>query len=169
LEVKMKGFTHFDSEGRAKMVDITEKRMTKRTATATGTILMKQETLDLIEKNRIAKGDVVTVAKIAGIMGAKRVSELIPLTHPIRITGCDMDFQFLRRGVSRRRGKVGVKITARVKTKDATGCEMEALFAVASAALTIYDMCKAAEKEMVIGDICLLEKSGGRSGRYVKM
>jgi len=168
LEVKMKGFTHFDSEGRAKMVDITEKRMTKRTATATGTILMKQETLDLIEKNRIAKGDVVTVAKIAGIMGAKRVSELIPLTHPIRITGCDIDFQFLRRGVSRQRGRVGVKIIARVKTKDATGCEMEALFAVASAALTIYDMCKAVEKEMVMGDICLLEKSGGRSGRYIK-
>lgn len=162
----MKGLTHFDGEGRAKMVDVTEKRMTKRTATATGTIFMKQETLDLIEKNRIAKGDVVTIAKIAGIMGAKRVSELIPLTHPIRITGCDMDFQFLRRGVSRRRGKVGVKITARVKTKDATGCEMEALFAVASAALTIYDMCKAVEKEMVMGDICLLEKSGGRSGRY---
>ena len=164
----MKGFTHFDSEGRAKMVDITEKRMTKRTATATGTILMKQETLDLIEKNRIAKGDVVTIAKIAGIMGAKRVSELIPLTHPIRITGCNIDFQFLRRGVSWRRGKTGVKITARVKTKDATGCEMEALFAVASAALTIYDMCKAVEKEMVIGDICLLEKSGGRSGKYTK-
>jgi len=164
----MKGLTHFDGEGRAKMVDITEKRMTKRSATATGTIFMKQETLDLIEKNRIAKGDVVTVAKIAGIMGAKRVSELIPLTHPIRITVCDMDFQFLRRGVSRRRGKVGIKITARVKTKDATGCEMEALFAVASAALTIYDMCKAVEKEMVIGDICLVEKSGGKSGRYVK-
>ena len=162
----MKGFTHFDREGRAKMIDITEKRMTKRTATATGTILMKQETLDLIEKNRITKGDVVTVAKIAGIMGAKRVSELIPLTHPIRITGCEMDFEFLRRGVSRRREKAGVKITARVKTKDATGCEMEALFAVASAALTIYDMCKAVEKEMVIGDIRLLEKSGGRSGRY---
>ena len=164
----MKGFTHFDGEGKAKMVDITEKRMTKRSATATGTILMKQETLDLIEKNRIAKGDVVTVAKIAGIMGAKRVSELIPLTHPIRITGCDMDFQFLRRGMSRRRGKLGVKITARVKTKDATGCEMEALFAVASAALTIYDMCKAVEKEMVMGDICLLEKSGGASGKYTK-
>ena len=164
----MKGLTHFDGEGRAKMVDVTEKRMTKRGATATGTIFMKQETLDLIEKNRIAKGDVVTIAKIAGIMGAKRVSELIPLTHPIRITGCDMDFQFLRRGVSRRRGKVGVKITARVKTKDATGCEMEALFAVALAALTIYDMCKAVEKEMVIGDICLLEKSGGASGKYTK-
>jgi len=164
----MKGLTHFDGEGRAKMVDITEKRMTKRSATATGTIFMKQETLDLIEKNRIAKGDVVTVAKIAGIMGAKRVSELIPLTHPIRITVCDMDFQFLRRGVSRRRGKVGIKITARVKTKDATGCEMEALFAVSCAALTVYDMCKAVEKEMVIGDIYLLEKNGGASGRYIK-
>jgi cyclic pyranopterin phosphate synthase len=164
----MKGFTHFDSEGRAKMVDVTEKRVSKRSATATGTIFMKQETLDLIEKNRIVKGDVVTVAKIAGIMGGKRVSELIPLTHPIRITGCDMDFQFLRRGVSLRRGEAGVKITARVKTKDTTGCEMEALFAVASAALTIYDMCKAVEKEMVIGDICLVEKSGGKSGRYVK-
>jgi len=164
----MKGFTHFDGEGRAKMVDVTEKRMTKRRATATGTIFMKLKTLDLIEENRIVKGDVVTVAKIAGIMGAKRVSELIPLTHPIRITGCDMDFQFLRRGVSRRRGKAGVKITARVKTKDATGCEMEALFAVACAALTVYDMCKAVEKEMVIGDICLLEKSGGKSGRYIK-
>jgi cyclic pyranopterin phosphate synthase len=164
----MKGFTHFDSEGKAKMVDVTEKRMTKRSATATGTIFMKQETLDLIEKNRIAKGDVVTVAKIAGIMGAKRVSGLIPLTHPIRITGCDVDFQFLRRTVSRRREKAGVKISARVKTKDATGCEMEALFAVSCAALTIYDMCKAVEKEMVMGDICLLEKSGGRSGKYTK-
>jgi len=164
----MKGLTHFNREGRAKMVDVTEKAITKRSATATGTIFMKQETLDLIEKKRIVKGDVVTVAKIAGIMGAKRVSELIPLTHPIRITGCDMDFQSLRQGVSRRRGKAGVKITARVKTKDATGCEMEALFAVACAALTIYDMCKAVEKRMVIGDICLLEKSGGKSGRYVK-
>ena len=164
----MKGFTHFDRAGRAKMVDVTEKKMTKRSATATGTIFMKQETLNLIEKNRIVKGDVVTVAKIAGIMGAKRVSELIPLTHPIRITVCDMDFQFLRRGVSRRRGKVSIKITARVKTKDATGCEMEALFAVTCAALTVYDMCKAVEKEMVIGDICLLEKSGGKSGRYIK-
>ena len=164
----MKGFTHFDGEGRAKMVDVTEKRVTKRSATATGTIFMKQETLNLIEKNRIAKGDVVTVAKIAGVMGAKRVSDLIPLTHPIQITVCDMDFQFLRQGVSRRRGKAGIKITAKVKTKDTTGCEMEALFAVACAALTIYDMCKAVEKEMVIGDICLLEKSGGKSGRYVK-
>ncbi|MFB0526218.1 MAG: cyclic pyranopterin monophosphate synthase MoaC [bacterium] len=164
----MKEFTHFDREGRAKMVDVTKKRMTKRSATATGTIFMKEKTLNLIEKNRIVKGDVVTLAKIAGIMGAKRVCELIPLTHPIRITGCDMDFQSLRRGVSRRRGKAGVKITARVKTKDATGCEIEALFAVVCAALTIYDMCKAVEKEMVIGDIWLLEKSGGRSGTYIK-
>jgi len=164
----MKEFTHFNREGRAKMVDITEKRMTKRSATATGTIFMKRETLNLIERNRIVKGDVATVAKIAGIMGAKRVSELIPLTHPIRITGCNMDFQFLGQDVSTRPSKAGVKITARVKTRDATGCEMEALFAVASAALTIYDMCKAVEKEMVIGDICLLEKSGGKSGRYIK-
>ena len=164
----MKEFTHFDRQGRAKMVDVTEKRMTKRSATATGTIFMKQETLNLIEKNRIVKGDVITVGKIAGIMGAKRVSELIPLTHPIKITGCDMDFQFLRLGVSTRPSNGGLKITARVKTKDATGCEMEALFAVACAALTIYDMCKAVEKEMVIGDICLLEKTGGKSGRYIK-
>ncbi|MFQ5867710.1 MAG: cyclic pyranopterin monophosphate synthase MoaC [bacterium] len=162
----MKGITHFDREGRAKMMDVTEKIMTKRSATATGIIFMKQETLNLIEKNRIVKGDVVTVAKIAGIMGAKRVSELVPLTHPLKITGCDMDFQFLGAGVSTRKSKTGVKITARVKTKDATGCEMEALFAVACAALTIYDMCKAVEKDMVIGDICLLEKSGGKSGRY---
>ncbi|NIM03851.1 cyclic pyranopterin monophosphate synthase MoaC [bacterium] len=164
----MKGFTHFDREGRAKMVDVTEKRMTKRSATATGTIFMKQETLNLIEKNRIAKGDVVTVAKIAGIMAGKRVSETIPLTHPIRITGCDVDFQFLRPAMSRQKGKAGVKITARMKTRDATGCEMEALFAVSCAALTVYDMCKAVEKEMVIGDICLLEKSGGRGGKYIK-
>jgi cyclic pyranopterin phosphate synthase len=164
----MKGFSHFDREGRAKMVDVTEKRMTKRSATATGTIFMKQETLNLIEENRIVKGDAVTVAKIAGIMGAKRVSELIPLTHPIKITGCDMDFQFLKLGVPTRQSNIGLKITARVKTKDATGCEMEALFAVACATLTIYDMCKAVEKEMIIGDICLLEKSGGKSGKYVK-
>jgi cyclic pyranopterin phosphate synthase len=162
----MKEFTHFDREGRAKMVDVTEKRMTKRSATATGIIFMKQETLNLVEKNRIVKGDAVTVGKIAGIMGAKRVSELIPLTHPIKITGCDMDFQFLKPGASTRLSNVGLKITARVKTKDATGCEMEALFAVALAALTIYDMCKAVEKDMVIGDICLLEKTGGKSGRY---
>ena len=164
----MKGFTHFDREGKAKMVDVTEKKMTKRSATATGTIFMKQKTLNLIQKNRIVKGHVITVAKIAGIMGAKRVGELIPLTHPIRITGCDIDFQFLGRELSPGRPKPGLKITARVKTRDATGCEMEALFAVACAALTIYDMCKAVEKEMVIGDICLLEKSGGKSGRYIR-
>jgi len=161
-------FTHFDREGKAKMVDITEKRMTMRSAIATGTVFMKQETMKLIEKNRIVKGDVLTVAKIAGIMGTKRVSELIPLTHPIRITSCDLDFQFLRKDASLVPSKSAVKITATVKAKDATGCEMEALFAVACAALTIYDMCKAVEKEMVIGNICLLEKSGGRSGRYVK-
>jgi cyclic pyranopterin phosphate synthase len=164
----MKEFTHFDRQGRAKMVDVTQKVATKRSAVATGTIFMKQETLKLIEKNKIVKGDAVTVAKIAGIMGAKRVSELIPLTHPIKITGCDMDFQFLKLGVPTRPSNAGLKITARVKTKDATGCEMEALFAVACAALTIYDMCKAVEKEMVMGDICLLEKSGGKSGKYVK-
>jgi len=164
----MKGLTHFNREGKARMVDVTEKRMTKRSATATGAIFMKRETLNLIEKNRIVKGDVITVAKIAGIMGAKRVSEMIPLTHPIKISGCDMDFQLLGQGASTRTSKAGVKITARVKTRDATGCEMEALSAVACAALTIYDMCKAVEKEMVIGDICLLEKKGGKSGRYVK-
>jgi cyclic pyranopterin phosphate synthase len=164
----MEGFTHFDSDGRARMVDITEKRMSKRIAIATGTIFMKQETLNLIDRDRIVKGDVVTVAKIAGIMGAKRVSELIPLTHPIKITSCDIAFQFLTEDAVKASGKTGIKITARAKTRDATGCEMEALFAVALAALTIYDMCKAVEKEMVIGDICLLEKRGGKSGRYVR-
>jgi len=164
----MKGFTHFDREGRAKMVDVTEKRMTKRIARATGTIFMNQDTLNLIEKNRVVKGDVLTIAKIAGIMGAKRVSELIPLTHPIRITGCDINFQFLRPDVSVRRSKAGLRITAEVKTKDATGCEMEALFAVACAGLTVYDMCKAMEKGMEIGNIYLLEKRGGKSGRYIR-
>jgi len=164
----MKEFTHFDREGRAKMVDVTEKIATKRSAVATGIIFMKQETLSLIEENRIVKGDVITVAKIAGIMGAKRVSELIPLTHPIRITSCDLYFEFLRERRSAAKAKAGVKIIAQVKARDATGCEMEALSAVAWAALTIYDMCKAVDKEMVIGDICLLEKTGGKSGRYIK-
>ncbi len=157
----MDGFTHLDSKGKARMVDISAKDTTLRVAIASGKIFMKQETLNKILGNGIAKGDVLGVAKIAGVMAAKKTSHLIPLCHPINIT--DVKISFIPCEKER-----NIQIRAEVKTLGRTGVEMEALTAVSVSALTIYDMCKAVDKTMDISDITLLKKSGGRSGTYVK-
>ena len=149
--------THLDDQGRARMVDVGEKPDTKRTAVARGEVHMRQETLDLIRAGQIKKGDVLTVAQIAGISASKRTSELIPLCHPLPLTKVDVDLA-LDDSVP------GVVITATAKTIGKTGVEMEALTAVSVAALTVYDMAKAVEKTMRIQNIRLLEKHGGQSG-----
>lgn len=141
------------------MVDVSGKPRTVRVAVARGTVSMQAGTLALIEKNRLAKGDVLTVAKIAGIQAAKGASALIPLCHPIGLTNVEIDFRIDRI-------KTTIEVTSRVTCRDRTGAEMEALTAVAAALLTIYDMAKAADRGMVISDIRLMEKSGGRSGRW---
>ncbi|WP_315118339.1 cyclic pyranopterin monophosphate synthase MoaC [uncultured Clostridium sp.] len=151
--------THINEEGRAKMVDVSEKSETKREAVATGSIYMKKETLDRIKEGTIKKGDVLSVAQVGGIMGAKNTSSIIPMCHPIMITGCDISFN-----LDFDNSKVDIK--AVVKNVGQTGVEMEALTAVNVAALTIYDMCKAIDKDMIIADIMLLKKSGGKSGLY---
>lgn len=157
----MEGFSHLDKEGKARMVDISEKAPTLRVAVASGTVRMKKETFRRIMDNEIAKGDVLGVSKIAGIMAAKKTSHLIPLCHPINIT--DVSITFIPH-----EGESRIEIQAEVKTLDRTGVEMEALTAVSVAALTIYDMCKAVDKEMEIEEIKLLKKSGGRSGTFVR-
>jgi cyclic pyranopterin phosphate synthase len=149
--------THIDEEGRARMVDVGHKPDTERTAIARGEVQMKQETLDLIRAGQIQKGDVLTVAQIAGITASKRTSELIPLCHPLPLTRVDVDLA-LDDSIP------GVVITATAKTIGKTGVEMEALTAVSVAALTVYDMAKAAEKTMRIQNIRLVEKHGGQSG-----
>ena len=154
--------THIDSSGNARMVDVTEKSDTRRVAIAEGRIFMKRETLDKVEAAEIAKGDVLAVARIAGITAAKRTAELIPLCHTILLTNVDMDFSS-----SPAENNAGeIKISARVTSTGKTGVEMEALTAVTAAALTIYDMCKAVDRSMVMSDIRLLEKRGGRSGTW---
>lgn len=153
--------THFNEEGRARMVDVGEKDDTKRVAVARGYIEMKKETLEAIKQGAIKKGDVLAVAQVAGIMGAKKTSDIIPMCHNIFLSGCDIEFQIDEEN-SR------VYITAKAKTVGKTGVEMEALTAVSTAALTIYDMCKAIDKEMIIGDIKLIEKKGGKSGHFVR-
>lgn len=156
-----KKFTHFDEEGNAQMVNISDKEDTERTATASGLVAVKPETLELIEKGEVDKGDVLGTARIAGIMAAKKTSDLIPMCHPLNITGCDLNFQV-------NKDNSQIKITASVKTYGKTGVEMEALTAVSAAALTIYDMCKSFDKDMIIKEIFLVEKTGGRSGTYVR-
>lgn len=151
--------THFDKQGNAIMVDVTNKKVTTRTAVAQGTILVCKEIYERIKSGSIAKGDVLGVARIAGIMGAKRTSELIPLCHPLPLTKCSIDFAL-------QDDPCGVVASCTVKTDGKTGVEMEALTGVQVALLTIYDMCKAVDKGMVITDIHLLEKTGGKSGRY---
>jgi cyclic pyranopterin phosphate synthase len=151
--------THFDKDGRSRMVDVSDKKITRREAVAKGSIFMKRETLRLIKDRRISKGDVLGVAKIAGIMGAKRTSEIIPMCHPLSIDAVEIKFNMDEK-------KNRIDIEARVRVEAKTGVEMEALTAVMVSALTIYDMCKAVDKEMVISDICLVEKRGGRSGVY---
>ena len=152
--------THLDEHGRARMVDVGHKPDTERVAIARGEIQMKKETLDLIRAGQIKKGDVLTVAQIAGITASKRTSELIPLCHPLPLTKVDVDLA-LDESIP------GVVITARAKTVGKTGVEMEALTAVSIAALTVYDMAKAVEKTMRIQNIRLVEKHGGQSGDVV--
>ena len=155
--------THFDSTGRARMVDITAKPVTERMAKARGVIRMKAETLAAIRDGATRKGDVIAVARIAGIMAAKRTSELVPLCHPIPLTGVNISFQW---DIDESAGRYVVRIEAEAKTKGVTGVEMEALTAASAAAHTIYDMCKAAGKDMMIGPTYLQHKSGGKNGDY---
>jgi cyclic pyranopterin phosphate synthase len=152
--------THVDSTGHARMVDVGDKPESERTAVAHGQVVMKKATLELIKAGAIKKGDVLTVAQIAGISAAKKTAELIPLCHPLQITHIDVSFSFDD-------SLPGIVITSSVRTFGKTGVEMEALTAVSVAALTIYDMAKAAEKTMRIENIRLLEKHGGRSGDII--
>lgn len=155
------GLTHLDTTGKARMVDVSGKSITKREAVVRGVVYMKPETCQLILDNQIAKGDVFSAAKIAGVMAAKKTWALIPLCHPLELTHIDLTFQPLQQGN-------GVEITATTRCLGRTGVEMESLTAVSVAALTIYDMCKAVDKEMVISDIRLVSKKGGRSGEYIR-
>jgi len=151
--------THFNAEGRARMVDVSEKKATLREATAGCTVLVSAETFGLIMRGGMKKGDVLAVAQVAGIMAAKRTPELIPMCHPIAITGVDVAF-------APDEERRAIDITASVRCKGETGVEMEALTAVSAAALTIYDMCKAVQKDIEITNIRLLRKSGGKSGDW---
>jgi cyclic pyranopterin phosphate synthase len=155
----MRELSHVDTDGRARMVDVGDKPDTLREASARGAVSMRPSTLALIQQNALQKGDVLSVAKIAGIMAAKRTAELIPLCHPLPLTGVELVF-----ALDEAEGRIEIEGRARVTGK--TGVEMEALTAVAVAALTIYDMCKAVDREMTIGDIRLVEKRGGRSGPF---
>ncbi len=155
----MSGLTHFDAAGNAVMVDVTDKPATERTATATGRVRMRPETLRLIEARGFKKGDVLAVAQLAGIMGAKRTADLIPLCHPLPLSSVKVELRLLPE-------ESAVEVTATCRTTASTGVEMEALTAVAVAALTVYDMCKAVDRGMAITDIRLLHKAGGRSGAY---
>ena len=157
----MPDFTHIDEQGKARMVDVSAKPPTEREAVATGRVVMKPETLRMIIENRIAKGEVLQVARVAGIMAAKKTSELIPLCHPLGISSVNVDFLVKDKENT-------IEIISRVKTVGQTGVEMEALTATAVAALTIYDMCKAVDREMIISEIMLLEKRGGKSGEFIR-
>ena len=155
----MSGLTHLDAEGRARMVDVSDKKETERTATAAGSVLMAPATLELILAGNVAKGDALAAARLAGIMAAKRTAELIPLCHPLALTAIAVE-------LTPDRARHAVDITATCKLKGRTGVEMEALTAVTVAALTLYDMCKAVDRAMRITDIRLREKSGGASGVF---
>ncbi len=154
-------FTHFDENGASRMVDVSEKQITKRTAVAVSTIQMKQETLVAISDMKIKKGDVLEVARLAAIMGVKQTSSLIPLCHPLSISAVAVDFT-----IDTEKSSITSEVTVTVSSQ--TGVEMEALTGASISALTIYDMCKAIDKDMVIHDIKLMKKSGGRSGEYIR-
>lgn len=154
-------FTHFDDHGNARMVDVGGKQDTERVAEASGTVTMSGEAYELVKKGNMAKGDVLGVARVAGVMAAKKVDALIPLCHPLLINKASIDFTFHDE-------ENVIEIMATVGISGKTGVEMEALMAVSVAALTIYDMCKAVDKSMVISDICLLKKTGGKSGIFVR-
>ena len=155
----MSGFTHFDPEGKARMVDVSAKDETERVAVAKGSVLMQPETAALIREGGVQKGDVLSVARLAGIMGAKRTSELIPLCHPLPLTSVEVDL-----ALDEARSAVDITATCRITAR--TGVEMEALTAVSVAALTVYDMCKAADRGMRVTDVRLVSKSGGKSGTF---
>lgn len=151
--------THFDKDGNAVMVDVTKKEKTERVAIATGKVRASKETITLIKNGEIGKGDVLGVARVAGIMAMKKTSDLIPMCHPIMINGCSIDFEIDEENSE-------IIITGTSKIFEKTGVEMEALTGVSVAALTIYDMCKAVDKRMVIDDIHLVRKTGGKSGEF---
>jgi cyclic pyranopterin phosphate synthase len=151
--------THLSEDGSVRMVDVSEKAVTARVAKAAGKILMDPNTVEEIATGNLPKGNVLETARIAGIMAAKRTSDLIPLCHPIAVTGVELTFEAVPDGIVAR---------CVVKVDERTGVEMEALAAVSTSLLTIYDMCKAIDKSMVIGDIRLIKKTGGRSGTYVR-
>ena len=155
----MSDFTHFNEQGRAKMVDVGKKAVTQRVAVAAGRVLVNPHTFALIKSGGMKKGDVLTVAQIAGVMGAKRTPDLIPMCHPILMGGINLE-------LSLDENRKSVELTATVTCDGRTGVEMEALTAVSTAALTVYDMCKAVQKDMLITDIRLLRKSGGIHGDY---
>jgi cyclic pyranopterin phosphate synthase len=157
----MKKLSHLDKKGRTKMVDISAKSFTLREAAARGTVHLKKQTLNLITKGKITKGSVFEAARLAGIMAAKRTGEFIPLCHPLNITSIDITFS-----PDIKKNKIDIEV--KVKSVGQTGFEMEALTAVAVSALTIYDMCKSADRSMVISDIMLMEKRGGKSGEWMR-
>jgi cyclic pyranopterin phosphate synthase len=155
----MARLTHFDAEGKAAMVDVSAKAETERVATAKGSVIMQPETLALIAAGEMKKGDVLAVARLAGIMAAKRTPDLVPLCHPLALTAIAVDL-----AIDRKRSAVDIEATCKLVGR--TGVEMEALTAVSVAALTVYDMCKAVDRAMIITDIRLTHKRGGKSGRY---
>jgi len=160
----MAEFTHFNESGRARMVDVSAKAQTERVATAQAKVFLQPETLEKIQRGKIAKGDVLAVAQVAGVMGAKKTPDLIPMCHPIFLSSVDISFK----EEPDCEGRCAITVTATAKTSGQTGVEMEAMTAASVAALTIYDMCKAIDRGMSFGDICLLEKSGGKSGTYTR-
>ena len=157
----MSDFTHFNDQGRAKMVDVGEKPVTVRTAVAAGRVLVNEHTFELIKTGGMKKGDVLTVAQVAGVMGAKRTPDIIPMCHPILIDGINLE-------LSLDEERLSVEIKATVSCDGRTGVEMEALTAVSTAALTVYDMCKAVQKDIVISDVRLVSKTGGVHGDYTR-
>jgi cyclic pyranopterin monophosphate synthase len=155
------GFTHLDESGRGRMVDVSDKDITRRQATARAVVSMQPSTAQLIASRGVAKGDVLAVAQVAGVMAAKRTPDLIPLCHPLPISGVDMEFD-----LDAERARLEIRATVRVTSR--TGVEMEALTAVSVAALTVYDMCKAVDRGMTISDVQLLHKAGGKSGEFTR-
>jgi cyclic pyranopterin monophosphate synthase len=162
----MAEFTHFNESGRARMVDVSAKAQTERAATAQAKVYLQPETLEKIQRGKIAKGDVLAVAQVAGVMGAKKTPDLIPMCHPIFLSSVDISFK--EEIQPDREGRCAIIVTATAKTTGQTGVEMEAMTAASVAALTIYDMCKAIDRGMSFSDICLLSKSGGKSGTYTR-
>ncbi len=157
----MAKLSHLDDQGRARMVDVSDKEVTSRVAVARGAIQMRPETLELVLKGKVEKGDVFSVARVAGIMAAKKTPDLIPMCHPLAITSVKVD-------LTPAENPTRVEIEAIVRVSGKTGVEMEAMTAVSVAALTIYDMCKAVDREMSIGEIRLVKKSGGKSGTFIR-